>query len=303
MIWDTLCKSLEILGNQTLIDMGKDARLFVIEGDATPELLKTVDPTDEELEQFFLPYPTVAVEDGVSCVLLADTEDKQVGSSTPRRYIECLPTTEEAVRNALRYEDVQSQTSEEHALKSFRELREYGLLSILSMGTIGIKNTYEAGKRQWASELRGTAMVAVFENGNIEQYPADSDLARSAGRAAVTCIEEIIYFNSAERFILESTPVKYSENKIAKKPKIARSHQRPIYTLLKPKEIRRRMNISEPTANKSHPRPHERRRHIRTLRSDRFRFAKGKTIIVPATWIGESESVIGKKRYRVVLDR
>lgn len=84
--------------------------------------------------------------------------------------------------------------------------------------------------------------------------------------------------------------------------KIPRHHDRPVYTLLTPQAIRQQYipRSKVPTGRKVGA--HERRRHYRTLRSDRFTRMRGRTIVVPATWVGPSEAVIGNRRYRVMLD-
>jgi hypothetical protein len=47
---------------------------------------------------------------------------------------------------------------------------------------------------------------------------------------------------------------------------------------------------------------HNRRAHQRTLRSERFRYARGKTIWVKATWVGPKEwkDAGGRQIYRIL---
>ena len=113
-----------------------------------------------------------------------------------------------------------------------------------------------------------------------------------------TAIEEVMTFNTPDRFVLETIP---SKRKRAK-GRIERSDSRPTYTLLRPDAIRRTMGISSNAKEGFKKRPHERRRHFRTYKSDRYKSAKGKTVVIPATWIGPSEAEIGNKRYRVCLE-
>jgi hypothetical protein len=116
-------------------------------------------------------------------------------------------------------------------------------------------------------------------------------------------MEMIMRFNQPDRFVLEITPLKRNPQKPG--GKIARSNERPIHTLLTPTEIRVKMGLPKPsggTGTGAPKAPHERRRHFRTFRSDHFREAKGKTIIIPATWVGPHEVVRGNKRYKVLLD-
>lgn len=83
-----------------------------------------------------------------------------------------------------------------------------------------------------------------------------------------------------------------------------RSHQRPLYTILSPKEIRTKMKMDETkyTGDRKSPIPHERRRHFRKLSTEGGHYKENKIIVIPAMWIGESEKQIGNKIYKVRLD-
>ena len=119
-----------------------------------------------------------------------------------------------------------------------------------------------------------------------------------------TAIEQVMYFNTPDRFVLETRQVTKKRPRKPDKAKVLRSGERPVYTLLHPKEIRRVMGIGEPSSDQSgrKVRPHERRRHFRTYTSERYKSARGKTVVIPATWIGPDQASVGNKRYRVCLD-
>jgi hypothetical protein len=127
-----------------------------------------------------------------------------------------------------------------------------------------------------------------------------------------TSLQEVFYFNSPNRFVVEECPLKamarwkkrqeQRRRKKKVKERIRRKHDRPIYTLLRPKEIRVKLGLP-PLAVGGPRRPHERRRHYRTYRDDRYTEMKGKTVIIPATWIGPSEATVKNRRYRILLDK
>jgi hypothetical protein len=118
-----------------------------------------------------------------------------------------------------------------------------------------------------------------------------------------TAIEEIIYFNSPDRFIVESRPAKV-KHRDARSLRILRSVERPQYILLKPQEIRQRLHLQGVgSGNGSTKTPHERRRHYRTLKSDKFVNKKGETVVVKGTWVGPSEAVVEGRIYRVLFNR
>ena len=98
-------------------------------------------------------------------------------------------------------------------------------------------------------------------------------------------------------FIIETKPIGIRPHP----KKLARTHQRPTYTYLKLNEIKKRYNLTG-----GHGTPlvtgHPRRRHKRTYRNDRYIHMKGKTIEIPAMWIGPKQVQIKNKIYRVCVD-
>ena len=122
----------------------------------------------------------------------------------------------------------------------------------------------------------------------------------------------MFYFNSPNRFIVEECPIKAmarwkkrkERDRRKNKPvsRIRRRSDRPVYTLLRPKEIRAKLGL--PPLESGGPRqPHERRRHYRTYRDERYVNMRDRTVIIPACWCGPSEACVGNRRYRILLDK
>jgi hypothetical protein len=119
-------------------------------------------------------------------------------------------------------------------------------------------------------------------------------------QGAKVAIEEVSYFNRPDRFVVEKSPCSILKSR-KQGPKIPRSDARPIYTPLTVHEIRERiLPVGEGTGGKKAP--HERRRHFRTFKAERYRAMKGQTIVIPATWIGPSEITKGRHHYRICLE-
>jgi len=133
----------------------------------------------------------------------------------------------------------------------------------------------------------------------------DVESTKTAQNATVmnakAALEEIFYFNNPNRWVVEKTPIKMKRGK--KGPAIPRSNHRPKYTLLTPNEIKK--IIPQEHVGKSDrksPIPHNRRRHVRTYRNARFTHKIGQSIIIPARWIGTTETTIKNKKYKIRID-
>lgn len=129
--------------------------------------------------------------------------------------------------------------------------------------------------------------------GDVKLYKQDATDTLSTWFYLFTSI-----VNTEKSFILEETNV----NTKNKEKKIPRSHQRSTYTVLSPAAIRRKLGInSYHNVDGKRIEPHERRRHIRRLRTESG-YKYNRDIIIEATWIGESEKQIGNKKYKIRLD-
>jgi hypothetical protein len=135
-------------------------------------------------------------------------------------------------------------------------------------------------------------------------YPGVEEIRHRTLWNIASSIEELMLaMRSVDHFILEQAPLK---SRVPKKGRLLRSHDRARYILLKPEAIRRKMGL-QASADRGQRargvrRPHERRRHWRTLKSERFTRKRGERILVEAHWVGPAEAVVGKSRYRVRLD-
>lgn len=218
-------------------------------------------------ETFFLPFPVVAIEDDISCVVLADTMDKQVGLNTQRTYVDCL-------------------------------CREKTITV-----TLGTFSTSFSGDTMM--EIAGVMDVfAIVQDGALALTTArlSMDQRREflgyALKNAKTAVEELFALNTPSRFVVENAPATPPKGRA----KIARGDQRPQYTLLTPGEIHAVLGTREPDGAHASPTAHYRRRHYRTLQSPRFTKKQGQTIVVPACWVGPSEAEAHGRHYRVRLD-
>lgn len=122
------------------------------------------------------------------------------------------------------------------------------------------------------------------------------------GRLVVGVLSVLI-INEPACFVVEERPL--STPRGTSLP-IRRSHDRPHFIVLKPRQIRERFFWQDEAENddeeKRHVGAHERRGHFRRLQSNRFVKAKGHTIWIKPMWVGPEESVKNGNRYKVRLD-
>jgi len=292
MLWDKLCKIAEkndIKGMQNLSGLLRKTKLFVFDQISTDFLPKKQEETiKEEMSDFRLPYPVVAVEDPQGVVVVADIKKDQVGFEFQRFFLDFILCHEK-----------------NHLVMGF------GKMKIGSCGKLEIYTSSHV-----VNAFRGSKRIELFDskytNGSMSDYdfndpkecakrPAElTEIFKSASQNFSTGLQELFYLMQPKNFILQTTPRKVRDP--LKSPKIPRSHERPTYTLLKPGEIRRRMGIAVPPGKGGAKTPHERAGHRRTLRHDRFGKNKGKKIWVKHSWVGPSEARVGNKFYKVILD-
>ena len=279
-----------------------NARLFLFPGKSHEVLPKSYD--DEEVqflqEHFFLPFQTIAIEDPASCLLLSDPVEGATGLGSERLWVECMSFNPDKLSNF----DPKSTDMSAQQKKKFGDMPKGSL--IISLGAIALQHVSNM-RFEYEGGLIGTYMVVrdqLIDMSAALDGESDEVIGSALNNAGVA-LQEVMFFNHPKRFILE----KISQSKSARKTrdkgvKIPRSHERPTYTILDPRDIRKTMGLQELVADEGKHKitPHERRRHYRTLSNDRFVNTKGKTIIVKATWVGASEATVGKNRYRVLLD-
>jgi len=107
----------------------------------------------------------------------------------------------------------------------------------------------------------------------------------------------LVYFRSLDRFVVKSEP---RDPRKIPKGRIARSDNRPTYTLLRDSEIAERYYTppSDKSDRKS-PDPHARIRHWRRKRKE-LGWIPENMLDIPSTWVGPSDFVKGGKTYKVL---
>lgn len=319
MVFDKLCGVIE-RHYPKLKHLLDDAKIFQFEGiphEILPTLFegKTDSDIDDMCKGFFLPYQTVVIEDGASCILLHDTLPDTIGLDHDRLFIEAAyPFTD-----GKYYETKFFDTDQRKMLAQNDDIRPL----TVSFGEHKISEWNRQSFGATGRIIKASVLTKhkVYFDDIMKEYPkADEKNVMEGILINVgAALQEIMFFNQPDKFILERRHIKHKKTS---KTKIARSHQRPVYTILHPAEIRKRMNIHHSTKAPLIE-GHDRRRHVRYLSNPIYAkdpdgyMIEPKTIpdgprrgelyfkktIIPATWVGPSESTIGNKRYKVILDR
>jgi hypothetical protein len=287
MIFDTLVSMIERTSSDRMKQMAAEARLFYFPMSSIGGTLKR-QYTKEQLhflrDEFFLPFPITAVEDNDSCVIVQAIEPEKFGLDQKWMCCEYIPPM----------------AREDWPLPG---------CGLINMGCITSMEAMDDGVKYNACVPVVVMLIVdalrkeVIGDIRVEEDDLSTDAMharKTAFRNWITAIEELMLLNEPSRFILEDRPLKERVNP----KKILRSHERPIYTLLRPKEIRERMHLTEHLVHThSSPIPHERRAHKKVLRSERYKAARGRELFIPATWVGPHENTHGRRRYKVLLDK
>lgn len=292
----------------------QQARLFNFDLLPTESLAFGLENMEEASFNFVLPFPVVAVEDKISCVIVWDTDKTAVGTDKKRGIIEIANmynyTNEGAYRitpDETRFGITEESSSQYN--KQFRKqfTKETSPISI----RCGYISAEWEGTR-WKGQSDLLLSIIVHQDGNIidlMDYPEKSAaIQNDFFRGAITAIEELTRISSPHTFIVEEKSI----NNNKKKRKYVPAAERSIYTVLRPDAIRKLMKLPEPERTDKRTilerRAYIRREHTRTLRNEeRFGDNVGKIInvkraYVPAIWHGPESSVVNKKQYRVILD-
>jgi hypothetical protein len=318
MLFDRLAKIVEVhLPKYTKIL--QRARIFEFPVVPHKTLPKSFTGDIEWLEQnFFLPFPSVAVEDNASCVVIFDIEKNQKGTIKQRGYLECMSLAADSsnFRESL-YSNIKEEKSPEMIM-----LHQQGYC-IVNVGFIE-KMTFETPEKFYGEGDIIETMVASKKDIYIKDlHKANATKSEGLITNVYSTIQEIMYFNQADKFILEEKPLVMKKRKKKFQDKILRSHERPKYTILSPNKIRERMKLPQLQVKKGSPIPHERRRHDRWLSDARYsKDENGKPrkekiipygrrkgeiyylhVDVPPVWIGPSENKIGNKHYKVLVNK
>jgi hypothetical protein len=301
-MFDTLCRYVERYEPQEIREKLRETKLFVFEESAEDTIKVSKLPTQDD-ETFFLPFRCIAIEDPHRCVLLRDRTEHQRGFWLERDFLflGCITDEDNQIAdNAYLMSSGSIKMDFDPELPHLEPPRETGAHFVLnSINTALIRPSGDPDPQIITEQM--------YKDGKQSQF---KNLLKVVGFNLNLAFEAIIqHINNPENFVVEVTPLHYERNKekLENKPRILRMHERPLYTYLKAKRARTIMGLTDPhhspRGERNSPVPHERRRHLRTLRSDFFTHKQGQTIVVEATWVGPSESIVGNKRYKVLLDK
>ncbi len=300
MIFDKICGYIEKYKKlNTLRPLVESSKLFdfPLKAHEIPQTL-----TAESFQEFFLPFPTVAIEDKASLIILSDVEPGQIGMNSPRLFIEVMPLVIDTGAFAHGPEF-------EPDFDPMVNLANNGIEAIIIVGYISSHKVRDEG----GVEIQGgtRSMFYINIDGEINEVPPPSD-ANMTLRNPIAAVEEIIYFNTHNRFILES---KLKNPPKRKNKKIIRSHERPKYTILEVGKIRSKLGLEQVDPLKVLEHGFDRRAHWRYFQDKKYsenntlslkplpdgRMYYKKTR-VGSTWVGPTKAIVGKRIYTVRTD-
>jgi hypothetical protein len=304
MLFDKFCKFVEN-NLPNYVDRIKTSGLFIFDKKATEILPNKFENIEELNKNFFLPFNTTVIEDPEGLFIITDYDQpNQIGIFCERYFIDFTRFFIPELMSTANPDDIAfainlltdgNYSKIQHKVN----IKDLYTMSIGSVIVIESNNDSIGVKVNTTNSLLVTKkdVICGIPDVNLTKKQIESNL--------IIGLKQILLINSPNYFIVEESPVKTAKK--INKNKIARSHQRPKYTVLKPNKIHKLFKytpeeITE-NSNKKSPTPHLRRRHIRTFRSDRYINAKNKQIIIPATWIGPTEYYDGFKKYRVCLEK
>lgn len=293
MLFDKLCGIIERHAPE-LRFLVESAHLFKFDGKPHEFLPKEINDY-ELMNNFFLPFRTVAIEDAASVVILHDPFPDMTGFKTDRIFLECLS----GKVDTSNFSDVTNLST-----ILFNNENAYaiclGIIKLTEESSSQIKHIEGKISRVLYIDDKRNEITLDLDAEKINKV--DTFLTQQCLRNPSTAIEEIMMLNTPKRFIVETKPKK-NKNYTGKNKKILRSHERSLYTLLTVPEIRKVFTEKSRTKiNFEQITGHERRRHIRTFKSDRFVNKKGQSVIIPATWVGPRQVETDKRIYEVRID-
>jgi len=275
-----------------------EANLFVIpDGFAEDEIHTKVLAEKGSLlgEEFFLPFQSVAVEYPDRLTLLHDIDPKAAGLAPKRSFVHVWPTDgNELMKRA----GLPANVKDDAVFLAWGKIHD-----IVYIDDLAERRRVENLFGVTCQFVSGGTMVATKRQ--ILGYQPDMDIVTQVlqrlMQQPLRTFETVAFLNLPSRFVVETRSGGYREDDAPNR--IRRSHERAKFTTLTPGEIKKLFG-RDTGEDRQSPTPHERRRHTRTFRSERFAKSGllGKSIIIPATWVGETEAVVGNKKYIVRTD-
>lgn len=313
MIFDKLCRFAErqtvLKGLQGILEQAHLFQFPYAPHDVLPKTY-TREALDFHKEHFALPFPITAIEDNASCLVMWEAKPEDaIGFKAPRFWVECAPMDD---NHAQAWNNAESEMEARAEMPDYvkRAMQDSVQISFGMVHNIdpepkeGVDTSIPQGVQKWryavAAEVHSMSIFdgeEVVDAGSLYHVARDQ-IDPGLIRNAVTAIEELMSMNTPDRFILRNAPL--NPRKRGKKaPKLLRSHERPIYTLRTPAEIREVMEL--PASTRA---VHERRRHVRRYPDDPIQWPNmhGLSKVIPAAWVGPSDSTVKKRRYKVMLD-
>ncbi|MBU1194027.1 MAG: hypothetical protein KKE62_01660 [Proteobacteria bacterium] len=279
-------KSGEEINGEKITDILSRAALFLLPNNNFPAPSTKAIQLNKIAETFKIPFPELAmIYENIGCIVLIAPKEAGI----------------ENVWHSLGYFKVEEESEDSFGLET---LIIVPLKTTLHKTELGPQLQYDKsafkGMKLYANLGDDFKTIPVnYEKPDI----ASVDIYKHQIHRFDTAFHVFtILEGDTENFILETTPKKVRKPKPGKVP---RSHERPYYTLLTPKKIRKKLNLEDPTSetgSHSSPAPHERRGHWRTYRDERYKNMRGKRQWIGPVWIGASEAKVGNKIYKVRLD-
>ena len=299
----------------------KQARIFhlPVYSREMVEACPTDDHRDYVADDFALPYPVVAIEDKQSCVLLWDKVENARGAHHTRGFAEIIPVDDQKLDDDRAWRDDESGEYRENykELVASASIPKGSTMIIYGEITDVALEKGADGKYLWqmatAIPSQVVAQVGDDVRGPMPAAAVGEGCENAVLRNIKTAYEELIYCNKPDRFIVEKRSKKKT-TKHTRKGGIARSFERPYYTLLTAVEARKVMHLPEPSPKKKggrivlERRSHMRVAHTRTYRAEKYGDNVGTTVTIPAThvkafWNGAYDSTVGRHVYKVLVNK
>lgn len=294
-----------------------EARLFVMD-----PIERSSNPTDSRPDseiplevEMRLPFPVVALEREDACVVLREQsldppvfEFVALTRGSARTDYVALGALE--VGDSIQTVNTITQVCEPSSLQIFKVDRKFRVDPLPFDWGLFLELWRDRGANDsWESRLlKLQSAIERGEEGAREQFREMIGTSKERINAMMAgifnaglqiAVLDLASVLEPANFIVESR-----EDRIDDPPQriVTRAHWRPHYIALKPFEIRKRLLLPDPEVPVGTRAPHERRGHYRTLRSERFKAARGKRIWVKPHWVGPREATVGKNKYLVLLD-
>lgn len=336
--FDRLCGIVEA-HLPTFIPALKAAKLFDFPYIPHEILPKRFEGDREDVaKSFFLPFDCIAIEDTASLVVIFDLYPGQEGLDAPRGFIDLLPL----MAPDAAYKEFKEGGSSHGGTIRGKPLEWWHRrgFALVSVGRVDRVVLHSAERL----EIKGSTVRAMMASKNeilrdrcevvTEQEqkkrremglpPIDPRDPSGALNNCLQAIQEILYFNQPDKFVLRERQLNGKPKKQKKKKhKIARERERPRYTILRPHQIREKMGL--PVTSKDGrklPEPTWVRTHWRFLKSRIY--SKGpdgeelpqipipwgpdkgqmhyKRTKIPAYHTGPEQVVRDGKEYRIMLE-